>query len=290
MKPTDEDPYESLAYGNIRNAAKSALGNAGVRGGAALLRIAARNEARQWLVSDGCRLYCGGLGVDHDIIMAWAQAGFPDNETAMRSVYHGEIIDYKTIREKYMSIESMAREIQDIWDAEFIRRLLYYRNNEEAARWYTGDLAVDLVDELLKDYPVTAIRLAMAREYGCSEGTIRDRERVSRHVPQSERADNPNITHRMWREIISGDVDELLSQIYAHAEAYGEYPTIAQIREWRDDAGGTVVHVWVQRVESLQAPLEKIIYDDMVPEELRKFLAQALAMLMGYVQRFRGQS
>ena len=43
------------------------------------VRVARRNgqEARNWLRSEDCRCHCDALDIDHEILVRWAERGYP---------------------------------------------------------------------------------------------------------------------------------------------------------------------------------------------------------------------
>jgi len=168
------------------------------------------------------------------------------------------------------TIEAIAREIQEKMPSEFVERAEALRVNEDKCRWESGDMSMELVDEWGENYPKTAIRMALAWTFGVSEGTIRDRERVSRAVDAPRRASHPLISHRMWRIAIAAtEPGNVIAQIEGYYDAYTRLPSIDQVLGWRNEDGFSPVFLWQMRASRLKSYADKIIYDDQAPEDLK---------------------
>ena len=176
------------------------------------------------------------------------------------------------------NIESIAQEIYDNMPPEFVALVEGVRNRDEAARWESGRLSADYIDEQDGRYPKTAVRMALAMRFGCSENTIRDREYIYRAVPEARRVSHPLITHRMWRIAIAAtDPDDFVGQIEGYYEAWGKLPSIDTLLSWRRDNGGLDARfVWAQRLDRLRSYVDKLLHDEQAPREV-KLLARWMA-------------
>ena len=133
-----------------------------------------------------------------------------------------------------MSIEAIAQEILDSLPKATKDRAESIRAAGERERWESGDLSLELVDELYPIRPKAAIRLAVAILYHCSEGTIRDRERVCRLVSPTLRNTLPIITYHFWRAC-SMDPPNMIDyayQIEGYQYAYDKLPSVGQVYAW----------------------------------------------------------
>lgn len=169
-----------------------------------------------------------------------------------------------------MTVEQQAAEILAAIPEDVRQEHEGYRAAGERERWKSGELAQVLIEELYPQYTKTACRLAVAKLYHCSIGSIRDREYVVERVPSALRYAHPLLTFHHWRPCCQAGAKkmEYVAQVEAYFEAYGELPNVDSVYGWvygTDDP----VPVWSLRLGSLSDTATKIEQDELAPAGVR---------------------
>ena len=197
-----------------------------------------------------------------------------------------------------MNINGAARRLRLSLPREVREKASASVRNAESMRWDSGELSLELVDELPVDvetgmpYSKTAIRMCVASMYDAREGTIRSREYVCRNVSKSMRSNYPFMTYEYWRSCCGakpeGDQSKedailyIADQVWAYYDAYDEMPSVDTVRSWVGE--GDVKLVYIKRTEGIIATCDKIIEDKRTPSELREFLSVVSGVLVDFLE------
>jgi len=177
-----------------------------------------------------------------------------------------------TLDAEHSPTQEQAKSLLASVPQEELQAHMVHANNEEDAVWASGKLAHDWIERYYPDISMAAIRSAVARIYGKSRATIRDRQYVWERIG-AYRDTLPFLRFKHWKAVIPAeDPHTLLYEIVAYYEAYGEGPTVDQIYALRKDNGmeDSAIPPWVHWMEGAQEKAEMIRDHDITPPELRE--------------------
>jgi hypothetical protein len=167
----------------------------------------------------------------------------------------------------------------------------------EACRWDSGDLSAEWVAEFCPvpgGIPKTAVRMAVALLYDCTDGTVRQREYVCRTVPPPLRAawQEEGITFSYWKAIAQARpransraddpkreaILDLCWQFHAYREAHGRKPFVSEVWGW---VGDKAEHdfVWRERLHGVIAGIERVTGDEQTPAPVVRTLKRIIPLI-----------
>ena len=176
-----------------------------------------------------------------------------------------------------ISVEAQAAEILAAIPPAYRRTVEARRKAGEVERWACGELVNEWVEEFGERYSRTAIHLAAATLYECTQMSVRDRAWVSREVTPEWRARYPDLHFHHWRACLNAkDPLELAEQVFEHKAAYGALPRVDTIYSWAKASSGATLLPWMGRWERLVSLAEALGGDPYCPERIRLVAAGVL--------------
>lgn len=189
------------------------------------------------------------------------------------------------------SIEEQAADIYASFSNDKRAQVLKSLKLSDVPKWESGQLALDMREELEDRYSVTAIYHAVGLLYHCKGSTIRRRVFVSKNIPPDLVKDYPHLTYNYWKVIADANhADNKLQSIYEvllwisnYQEQYKNLPPVDLVEVWvRGD--DRVDHLWRLRGESAVALLDKLYYDDKTPTAFKILVGWCRGMLSQYLE------
>lgn len=158
-------------------------------------------------------------------------------------------------------------------------------SGESDSKWNSARLSVRLQDETEGELSKTAVRLAVARRYHCSDETIRRREKAARLVSPKLQAAYPLLTFTYWRAIVDADDPfKILAEVMGYAEAYGDLPSVNTVEGWVYGDGNNMAMPWRLRFERIVTTLEKNKVDTYLTAEGRSLAGYCQALIQSYLE------
>jgi hypothetical protein len=189
------------------------------------------------------------------------------------------------MNEELSNIEAQARVIdRDIMTAEDKEQAERDVSGESDSKWNSARLSLRLQEETEGELSKGAVRLAVARRYHCSDGTIRRREKAARLVSPELQAAYPILTFTYWRTIVDADdMYAILAQVMGEYEAREELPTVNEVEGWVYGDGNSSAMPWRLRFEGVIDTLEKNKVDAYLHPDGRSLAGYCQALIQSYL-------
>lgn len=146
--------------------------------------------------------------------------------------------------------------------------------------WDIGDFCIDVIDEFSTVYSKGAIRSSLAEVSKLNTETLRDRERISRKIPESKRTYYP-LLYSQYRACLSaGDRWEEYARwaVESMDEYGGNPPSVVVIRAHIKGAGDEAPY-WPKRIEKMMTLCEDMINDEKAPDLVKSEAGKIMRML-----------
>ena len=184
-----------------------------------------------------------------------------------------------------MSDDLTPGEVRALFPSAALDIINHYRGAGDAESWGIGDLSADLVDEFAgrvietpegkKRITKTAIRIAIADEWGNTETTVKDYEYTARYYELKHRRFD-NLTWSHYRQArAAGDLDVslgYLKEAVESADDWGGRSMPVRVLAAKMRTNGHTTASTVERLIKLLGGIVKGLLLLEIPDELRAWL------------------